>query len=217
MSTRAGVVGLLGAVHDPRLLAELAAHLLDDAAAGAADRLDRERGEQVDHHAADQQADQDLGLGDVEALQRPCSPASSLQLLDERREQHERREHGRADRVTLRDGLRGVADRVERVGDVADLLGQVRHLGDAAGVVGDRAERVERDDQAGQRQLRHHRDADAVDAGELVGAEDAEADQDRRGGRGLEARREALDDVGRVAGLRRARRGPGPGVKRVDV
>ncbi len=40
---------------------------------------------------------------------------------------------------------------------------QVRHLGDAAGVVGDRPEGVERHDQPGQRELRHHRDADPVD------------------------------------------------------
>ena len=78
-------------------------------------------------------------------------PRLSLDL--ERREQHQRGEHGRADRVALGDGLRRVADRVERIGDVADVLGQLRHLGDAAGVVGDRAERVERDDQAGQREL----------------------------------------------------------------
>ena len=90
------------------------------------------------------------------------------QLGLEGREQHERGEHGRADRVALGDGLGRVADRVERVGDVADLLGQLRHLGDAAGVVGDRAEGVERDDQAGQRELRHDGDADAVDAGQLV-------------------------------------------------
>ena len=127
------------------------------------------------------------------------------QLLDERCEQHERGEHGGADRVALGDGLGRVADRVERVGDVADVLGQLGHLGDAAGVVGDRAERVERDDQAGQRQLRHHRDADAVDAAELVGDEDADRDHDRRCGGRLEALGEALDDVRGVTGLGRLR------------
>ncbi len=82
--------------------------------------------------------------------------------------------------------------------------GHVGHLGDAAGVVGDRAERVERDDQAGQRQLSHHRDADAVDAGQVVREQDA-ADDHQRGQRGgLQALREALDDVRRVAGLGRA-------------
>ena len=60
------VVGLVGALHDPRLLAELAAHLLDHGAAGAADRLHRERGEQADHQAADQQADQHVRIVDEE-------------------------------------------------------------------------------------------------------------------------------------------------------
>ena len=101
-------------------------------------------------------------------------------------------------------------------GSVTALFGQVRHLGDAAGVVGDRPERVERHDQPGERQLRHHRHADAVDAGQLVGDEDAERQQDRRRGRGLEALGEALDDVRGVAGLRR-RAVVRTGRKRVDV
>ena len=45
---------------------ELFADLLDDLAAGPADRLDRERQEQVDHHAADDQPDQHVGAGQVE-------------------------------------------------------------------------------------------------------------------------------------------------------
>ena len=120
-------------------------------------------------------------------------PDLGLEFFLEAGEQHDRREHRRADRVALGDGLRRVADRVEPVGDLAHLLGQVGHLGDAAGVVGDRAERVERDDQAGQREQAHHRDADAVDAGhaaagELPRAEDAEHDHDRRQRGRLQAR-----------------------------
>ena len=177
------VVGLLGALHDPRLLAELAAHLLDDGAAGAADGLHRERGEQVDHQAAEQQAHEDRRVVDREheVLARVG------ELVLEAGEQHDRGEHGRADRVALGHGLGGVADRVERVGHVADLFGQVGHLGDAARVVGDRAERVERDDQAGQRQLAHDRHADAVDTGQLPGDEDAEHEHERRQRRGLQA------------------------------
>ena len=57
----AAVLGLLGPLHDPRVLAELAPHLLDHLAAGAPDGLDREGREQVDHHAADEQADQHRG------------------------------------------------------------------------------------------------------------------------------------------------------------
>ncbi len=59
MSTQVRVVGLFGALHDPGVLTELAAHLLDDGAAGAADGLHRQRGEQADHQAAEQQPDQD--------------------------------------------------------------------------------------------------------------------------------------------------------------
>ena len=125
----------------------------------------------------------------------------------ERVEQHERGERGRADRVSLGDRLGRVADGVERVGDVPDLLGEVGHLGDPAGVVGDRPERVERDDQARQRQLRHHGDADAVDPGgsstaELPGSEDSEREHDRGRRRRLVPLGESLDDVRGVAGLR---------------
>ena len=127
--------------------------------------------------------------------------ASSASSLLEGGEQHQRGERGGADRVTLGHGLGRVADRVERVGDVADVLRQLRHLGDAAGVVGDRPEGVEGDDQAAERELRHHGDADAVDAGELVGAEDREGDDQRRSGGRLEALGEPLDDVRRVPGL----------------
>jgi hypothetical protein len=42
--------------------------------------------------------------------------------------------------------------------DCADFLRQARHFGDAAGVVRDRAEGVERDDHAGQRQHGRGRD-----------------------------------------------------------
>ena len=56
MSTARRVVGTRGALHDARVLAELAPHLLDDLAADPADRRHRERGEQERHHAADEQA-----------------------------------------------------------------------------------------------------------------------------------------------------------------
>ena len=204
MLTVFAVVGFFGPLHDPRVLAELLAHLLDDLAAGAADRLDREGREQVDHHAADDQPDQHVGAGQVEeAVEVEAGRRLVRQLALEGREQHQRGERGGADRVALGDRLGRVADRVERVGDVADVLRQLRHLGDAAGVVGDRPEGVEGDDQAAERELRHHGDADAVDAGELVGAEDRQRDHQRRSGGRLEALGEPLDDVRRVTGLRR--------------
>src|SRR5919197_1714051 len=64
---RISVFRPLGPLHDPRVLTELAPHLLDHLAPGPAHSLDRQRGEQVDHHAADDQPDQDLGLVEVEA------------------------------------------------------------------------------------------------------------------------------------------------------
>ena len=122
-------------------------------------------------------------------------------------EQDQRRQPGRSDRVALRDRLRRVADRVERVGDAAHAFGQVGHLGDAARVVRHRAVGVERDDEPRHRELRHDRDADAVDvlAGGVVGADDAgRDDHDRKRGR-LHPDGEALDDVRRVPRLRRLR------------
>ena len=64
------VVGPLGVVHDPGLLAELAADLLHDDAGGAAHGPDGERGEQEGDRATDEQADEGLGVGDVDLDQR---------------------------------------------------------------------------------------------------------------------------------------------------
>src|SRR5438874_6216333 len=61
---------LFRSIHYPRLLAELAPHLLDDLRSCAAHRLDRERREEVDHHPADQEPDQDLGLLQLKRLDR---------------------------------------------------------------------------------------------------------------------------------------------------
>ena len=135
----------------------------------------------------------------------PCRLRLRVEPVGVRAEEDERGERGRADRVALRHGLRRVADRVERIGDRAHLRRQVGHLGDAARVVGDRAVRVERDDQAGHRELRHHGDADPEEAGEVVREQDPDRDHDHRQRRRLHADGEALDDVRRVAGLRRLR------------
>ena len=134
-----------------------------------------------------------------------------LEFFLEAGEQHDRGEHGGADRVALGDGLRRVADGVQAVGHFAHVLGQLGHLGDATGVVGDRPEGVKRDDQPGQRQQPHDRHADAVDtgdaaAGELPRAEDPEHDDDCRQRGRLKPRGEALDDVRRVSGDRSLRR-----------
>ena len=125
-----------------------------------------------------------------------------LQVVAVGGEQHQRAETGRADGVALGDGLGRVADRVERVGRAAHFLRQARHLGDAAGVVGDRAEGIERDDDAGEAEHRRRRDRGAEQAGQRVGAEDAADDDERRQRGRLERDGETLDDVGAVAGDR---------------
>ena len=194
------------ALHDARVLAELAPHLLDDLAADAADGRHRQRGEEERHHPADEQAGDDPRVGEVERHVQPFVREPAHVLV----EQDQGGEARRPDRVALRDGLRRVADRVERVGHPAHRLRHVRHLGDAAGVVGDGPVRVERDDQAGHRELRHHGDADAVDvrlalseAHCVVRADDARGDHEHRKGRRLHAEGEPGDDVRRVAGRRR--------------
>ena len=54
----AAVLRLLGVVHDPGVLAELAAHLEDDGTGRAGDRVDRQAGEEEDDGRAEEQADQ---------------------------------------------------------------------------------------------------------------------------------------------------------------
>ena len=125
-----------------------------------------------------------------------------LQILGIGGEEHQRSEAGRADGVALGDGLGGVADRVESVGGGADLARQVGHLGDTAGVVRDRAEGVERDHDAGERQHGGDGDGDAEEAGELECGDDAPDDHQGWKGGGFQRDREALDDVGAVAGDR---------------
>ena len=51
-----------GALHDARLLPELAADLLDHAESGSADGLHRQRAEDERRHGAEEGADQDLGF-----------------------------------------------------------------------------------------------------------------------------------------------------------
>ena len=132
------------------------------------------------------------------------------------REQRQRREDGRADRVPLRDRLRRVPDGVEGVGDGARLLGELRHLGDAAGVVRDRTERVDRDDHPGDREHRGRREADPVEAeagvrgvaptvpadGDVRREGPRDDDEPREPGR-LEPHREPRDDDRAGAGLGR--------------
>ena len=60
------VLGPLGVVHDPGVLPELAAHLLDDGAGRAADGPDGQGREEEGDRAADQQPDEGLRVGHVD-------------------------------------------------------------------------------------------------------------------------------------------------------
>ena len=72
------------------MLTELAAHLLDDRTAGAPDGLDRKRGEQADHHPAEQQPDQDRRFIDAEGDR---VPDLGLEFFLKAGEQDDRGEH----------------------------------------------------------------------------------------------------------------------------
>ena len=193
-----GIIRFGFAFHDAGNFLELAADLDHDRAGGATDRLHAHGAEQVRHHAADEQADDDRRIGKRELDEL----AGVLQFVGVVGEQHQRRETGGADGVALGHGLGGVADGVEWVGDGAHFLRQVRHFGNAAGVVGDRAIGVERDDDAGHAEHRGRGDGDAVQAAELIRAPDRQAHRQHRQRRRLHGHAQAGDDVGAVAGGR---------------
>ena len=152
------VFGLLGVVHDPGVLAELAPHLLDHGAGRAADGPDGQRREEEGDRAADEQADEDGRVGHVDLsldvvnslAARGVQAGAAADGLDERGEQGHRGDDRRADGHPLGDRLGGVAHRVEADHDPLGLAGELAgHLGDAGGVVRHRAEAVLGDHHAG--------------------------------------------------------------------
>ena len=179
----AGVIGPRGAVHDARVGAELLAHVEHDVARGAADRGHAHRPEQIGQQSAEQQADDDVRVGQREIDAVGADAELGRIMLEVGRvgaEQHQGAKRGRADRIALGDRLGGVADRVEGVGAGAHVLLHAGHLGDSAGIVGDRAVGVEGDDHAGEREHRGRGEGDSDQAGELVGDDDPGADHQRR-------------------------------------
>src|SRR5437879_1141352 len=142
-------------------------------------------------------------------LRQPTDPA---QLGAE---EQEGGEGGRADRVSLGEGLRRVSHRVQAIGLAPDLLGLLGHLDDPPRVVGDGPERVHREDVGAGREHAHRGDGGAVEAGAghvaegllpaPVGAHEGGGDHEHGPARALEADRETADDVGGRARLRRLR------------
>ena len=160
--------------------------------------------EQERQHGAQQQADQHRRVQQVDLLQ-----ADDLLVGAEHGQGGQ---GGRTDGEALADGRGGVAHGVELVGARPHFLAQAGHLADAAGVVGDGTVGVDGQLDAGGREHAQGRDGDAVEAGELVGDQDHDAQHDDRQGGGLHAQTQAADDVGGRAGLARPWRCPGPGL-----
>ena len=71
-----------------------------------------------------------------------------LEVDEIRTEENDCSQAGAGNGITLRDRLHGIADRIQFVGDGSDRLGQTTHHRDAAGIVCDRAEGIERDNDA---------------------------------------------------------------------
>ena len=124
------------------------------------------------------------------------------QFFDVGTEKHERRQSGRGDGVTFRHRLHRVADGIEFVRHAAHFLRQIAHHRDAARVVRDRAERIERNDDAGHREHAHDRDGDSVKSGEMKAEQNREADETNRQRGRMLSDGETGDDVRRVAGFR---------------
>ena len=174
----ASVEGPSGALHDPRDLPELAPNLLDHSAGRSSHRLHRERGKEDREHAAEEQPRDHPGVAETEV---EVVVAQGQRVAGE---ENQGRQRGGPDRVALGHRLGGFANRVQRVGDRPDRVRKVCHLGDATGVVGDRPIGVDRHHDPHHAEQAHGGDGDAVEAGQGVGAEDPDSDQEgRRRGR----------------------------------
>jgi hypothetical protein len=113
------VIRFGGTFHDARNFTELTADFVDHRAAGVADGLHGDGGEQVGQQAADEQADDDVDVGQVEG-HGFLAAALHLEFHDVGGKQHQRGQTGGADGIALGDGLGGVADRIQGIGDGAD-------------------------------------------------------------------------------------------------
>ena len=126
------VLGLLGVVHDPGMLAELAPYLEHDGAGRTADGPDGQRREEEGDRAPDEQPDEGGRVGHVDLDDREQLLPGRMQTryliadgLDERGEEGHRGDDGGADGHALGDGLGGVAHGVEADHDPLGLAGEL--------------------------------------------------------------------------------------------
>ena len=124
-----------GAFQQAAYLPELAADLVDHLEGGLAHRVHGEGSEKEGNDAAHEDADEHVGVADLEREVR----LARGHRLHEGGDDRERGERGGADREALSNGGGGVAELVQGVGDRAGLFTESAHLRDSAGVVGDRS------------------------------------------------------------------------------
>ena len=178
----AGIVRIGFAFHQAGDLLELTADLHHNGLGGTADGLHGQGGKDEGQAGADEQADQHNGGHDREIVKGNGS-AHFLHLLDVGGDQRQGGQGGGADGKALAGGGGGVAQGIQGVGTLADFGLQAGHLGDAAGVIGDRAVGVGRqgDTQGGKHAYRGQRDAvqahggGSAAAGNIVGDQDADS------------------------------------------
>ena len=87
------------------------------------------------------------------------------------------------------------------IGDVAYLFRQIAHYRYAAGIVGNRTERIERDDDAGHGQHRHHGYGDSVKTTKVKTQQNSDCDKANRQRGGVLTNRESGDNICRMARL----------------
>ena len=191
------IIGFCRAFHNTRNFTELASHFVHHCAAGVPHRLHGNGGEQVGQQAADEQADDDVYIRQIE-LDGFLS-AMQCKLLYISGKQHQCGKSGGTDGIALGHGLGGVAHRIQGIGDGPDALVHLGHFRDTAGIVGDGAVSINGDDHTGHRQHGHGRHGNTVKTAQVISHEDmAKTDGENRCRGGLHANRQAGDDVGTV-------------------
>ena len=168
-------IGLARAFHEARDFAELTADFLHHLARGLANRGHGHGGDQIGNDAADEDADDHQGIGDVDGIQ--------TNGLGVGHEQGQGGQSGGADGESLADGGGGVAQGVQFIGDRAGFGAKFGHFGDAARVIGDGAVGVHGHGGADGGEHAHRGDADSEHARHLIGDVGGGADAQTAAGR----------------------------------
>ena len=203
----AGIVRIRLAVHQADDLLELTTNLYHDGLGGTADRLHGECGKDEGQAGADEQADQYNGGHHREVIEGDGS-ADLLNLFDVGSDESQSGEGSRADGEALTGGGGGVAEGVKRIGALTNLRLQAGHFGDTAGVIGNGAVGIGGQGDAQRSQHADSRQRDAVKthsgggaaAGNIIGDQDADRNDDDGQDGGQHAQAQTADHDGGGAG-----------------